>query len=67
MGDQLKAIVMIQQRDCDTSDQRSRSRDGEKWPDSRSISKGGPIEFADGMDVSMKEKEELRVTSRFLA
>lgn len=39
---------------------------GEKFPDSRYVLKGGTVEFAHGMDVSMKEKES-RMTSRFLA
>lgn len=39
--------------------------DGEKWPDSRYILKGGPKELADGVDVSMKEKDGSCVTSRF--
>ena len=67
LGDQLKAIVMIQQRHhYDVSNQSSGSRDGAKLPDSRYVLKGETVEFTRGMDVSMKEKES-RMTSRFLA
>lgn len=66
MGDQLKAIVMIQQHDYDMSDQDSGSRDREKWTDSRYILKGGSIELTDGIDGNIKKiKRKRRIVCDF--
>lgn len=61
MGDQLKAVVMIQQRDYVVPEQKSGSSCGEQYSDSRYVLKEEAIEFADGMDVSMKGKEGVTV------